>query len=502
MATELGHQTRSPGASSILMKGINMEHIGDNNRALQQEMDYQEYLAEEMLRTESRGVFTDAELRDLQNKIELNENHLEYLAATTNLENLFSDLTNKISERSVRLSQRLEAPNFWDRNLIRNVRNCWKTVQMFSLASRVHISNAAEYQMFYYICDHFTHAMRKKTVNLFQQIQGFEFNENFASADNAQRFGNLMHESLRQYHSLSAEIHRISEKSQTVVPVYQRVQPLLRPVHGVVLCDYKTNHYGLRAGQHVIVLDNNASPSEIPSCEDQTISSECSCSLTATEMKTDAESPSKASAGIIDDRQQMSELADLDTVPRVPSSLTSSISSSSSSIAEVGCSATFCSHQEERLWKVQTSDGKNELEVPAVCVMLCETDQSAISTAFDLCEQLTRIWADTIDIYLESTVTLLSGYLKYLNTSEHVDVESKMIFEQLLKDIEAAFPAARAPSSEGNRILHELVTSVRRKLNETWTETRELTTRIRVKSSHVASYRRVLQKLKVCFTRH
>ncbi|VDM05036.1 unnamed protein product, partial [Schistocephalus solidus] len=52
---------------------------------------------------------------------------------------------------------------------------------------------------------------------------------------------------------------------------------------------------------------------------------------------------------------------------------------------------------------------------------------------------------------------------------EHVDVESKMIFEQLLKDIEAAFPAARAPSSEGNRILHELVTSVRRKLNETWT---------------------------------
>ncbi|VDL95081.1 unnamed protein product [Schistocephalus solidus] len=104
-----------------------MEHIGDNNRALQQEMDYQEYLAEEMLRTESR------------------------------------DLTNKISERSVRLSQRLEAPNFWDR--------------------------------FYYICDHFTHAMRKKTVNLFQQIQGFEFNENFASADNAQRFGNLMHPS-------------------------------------------------------------------------------------------------------------------------------------------------------------------------------------------------------------------------------------------------------------------------------------------------------------------
>nr|VZI16502.1 unnamed protein product [Spirometra erinaceieuropaei] len=69
-----------------------MEHIGDTNRALQQEMDYQEYLADELFRSEPRGIFTDAELRDLQNKIELNESHLEYLAATTNLENLFSKI--------------------------------------------------------------------------------------------------------------------------------------------------------------------------------------------------------------------------------------------------------------------------------------------------------------------------------------------------------------------------------------------------------------------------
>ncbi|VDK82491.1 unnamed protein product [Dibothriocephalus latus] len=406
------------------LKGIGMEHIGDTNRALQQEMDYQEYLAEELFRSESRGIFTDAQLRDLQNKVELNENHLDYLGATTNLENVFSDLTNKIASRSVSLSQRLEEPNFWDRNLIRNVRNCWKTVQMFSLASRVHISNAAEYQMFYYICNHFTHAMRTKTENLFRQIQNFDFNENYSSADNAQRFGNLMHESLRQYHLLSAEACRIAAKAQTVVPVHQRVQPLLRPTHGIVLCDYKTNQYGLRAYQNVIVLDNNVLSSQTTSCEDQTIPSGCSCSLQTAEGKTDSESPYTSSGGVVDDRQRVSEYTDPSTIPRSPSPSTASVSSACSSIVDIDCSNTFCDHREERLWKVQTSDGKIEMEVPAVAIMLCETDQMAINTAFDLCEQLTEIWEKTIDSYLAGAVTLLSGYLKYLNTSEVCRIHS------------------------------------------------------------------------------
>lgn len=195
---------------------------------------------------------------------------------------------------------------------------------------------------------------------------------------------------------------RILDKAQHVNPVYLRVRGLNRPVSGIMLCDYSTKNFGLRAGQHVYVLDNAyVTPLNTNSeTTDASETSECStcsqyCSLhhrsgcevcglplsttTGTTSPTDVEVESgMATEEDVQGKRQRngSESSTATGSPGGPSDV-------STSTTPPGCSHTLCSQREPVMWKVRTIDGSLTVDVPAVTVMINEHDEEAINHAYE-----------------------------------------------------------------------------------------------------------------------
>lgn len=183
------------------------------------------------------------------------------------------------------------------------------------------------------------------------------------------------------------------DKAQRIIPVYLRVRGLNRPVSGIMLCDYSTKNFSLRAGQHVYVLDNayvaltNTSSEE----EDASEASECStCSYCCGHRPGCENCGLPLSSTTTETTQTEGEGSDSVIVtPGDPvgaseaTGSTSSANEESTVTSSPGCSHTFCSQREPVMWKVRTADGSLTADVPAVTVMINEHDDEAISHAYE-----------------------------------------------------------------------------------------------------------------------
>uniref|UniRef100_A0A5K3FQK0 SH3_10 domain-containing protein n=3 Tax=Mesocestoides corti TaxID=53468 RepID=A0A5K3FQK0_MESCO len=493
-----------------LLSGINMEYIGETHQALEQELDYQTFLESELKSRVSRGLYSQQDAANLQMLIDLNREHLESLSPITSLEHIFSQITQKISDRAVDLVNFRDNPAFWDRNLSKNVRNCWKTVQRFSYISRVHISNAAEYQMFYYNCDHFVKSLEKKIEVSYNRSRSIDLDYPSVTTN---RLNSLMTESLSSFQSMAADVMRLLDKAKHINPVYLRLRPLNRPASGIMLCDYSTKNFSLRTGQHVYVLDNATGSSmatssaeteesesisvsscsrcchhQHPGCANcgQPLSSTTGTTTTTTEITGE-------SAMTTDSNWQESDETPGD-VSEVSTTAGSSPESGDESTAHA-CSHTLCSQREPLMWKVRTLDGSLTVDVPAVTVMINEADEEAISHAYEIYDHFTNMWRESIDIWLTKGVRALTGFFSNLLESKYVRVESQKVFEQLLEEVQRAFPYSDAESGTANLALKELITSLKEKIRRQ--ETREESTEdVFVKITEIASYRKTVQKLR------
>ncbi len=194
---------------------------------------------------------------------------------------------------------------------------------------------------------------------------------------------------------MSADVLRLLDKAQRINPVYLRVRALNRPVSGIMLCDYSTKAFSLRAGQHVVVLDN-AFITPVNSSSDETSEStgstdcsqccprrhaecaECGNPLTTTTTTTTTSTNEIDSSSTVVDHQWVDNERVHGGVDDVSESSTATTSSDSGTQM---CSHTLCSHRETLMWKIRTLDGSLEVDVPAVTVMINEADEEAICHA-------------------------------------------------------------------------------------------------------------------------
>ena len=199
---------------------------------------------------------------------------------------------------------------------------------------------------------------------------------------------------------------RLLDKAHRINPVYLRVRGLGRPVSGIMLCDYPTKNFSLRAGQHVFVLDNayvtppTTSSEETDASETSDYSTcsfccahhhhrhrgceNCGVSLsTTTETTTSDMDAGDTEMRIREEvqipRRRRHDTSDSSTAIGDTSSRSDESSTATSSPP---CSHTFCSQKEPLMWKVRTSDGSLVVDVPAVTVMIDEHDEEAISHAY------------------------------------------------------------------------------------------------------------------------
>ncbi|CDS38339.1 expressed conserved protein [Echinococcus multilocularis] len=495
-----------------LLSGINMEYIGETHQALEQELDYQTYLEEELKKCVSRGLYPQQDASNLQTLININREHLEFLSPITSLEHMFSEMAQKVSDRAVDLVNAQGSPEFWDRNLSKNTRACWKTVQRFSNVSRVHISNASEYHLFYYNCDHFLKSLQKRAEANYDRYKDIDVE--YPSITTT-RLNSYITEGLFKFQSLASEVLRILDKARRVHPVYLRVRGLNRPVSGIMLCDYSTKNFGLRVGQHVYVLDNAyATPlTTISETTDTSEASECStclpycslhrrpgCAICGLPLSTSTETTNQTDVEDVESGSVTEE--EMNGRRRRNASESSTATGSASGPSDVsisatppGCSRTLCSQREPVMWKVRTMDGSLTVDVPAVTVMVNEHDEEAINHAYEIYDFFTNMWREAIDIWLMKGVKALSAYFSSLIDAKYIRLENERVFEQFLEEVERAFPCEDPESGTANKFLNELITTLREKISRQ--DPREETSEhLYVKITEVASYRKTVQKLR------
>ncbi|VDM32787.1 unnamed protein product, partial [Hydatigera taeniaeformis] len=480
-----------------ILSGINMEYIGETHQALEQELDYQTYLEDELKNCVSRGLCSEQDASNLQTLININREHLDFLSPITSLEHMFSSAENhvakqeleklrgkemvqKVSDRAVDLVNVQCSPSFWDR--------------------------------FYYNCDHFLKSLQKRAEVNYNRYKDIDVE--YPSITTT-RLNSYITEGLFKFQSLASEVLRILDKAQHVNPVYLRVRGLNRPVSGIMLCDYSTKNFGLRAGQHVYVLDNAyVTPLNTNSeTTDASETSECStcspyCSLhnrpgceicgmplsttTGTTSATDVEEAELGMAAEEDiHRKRQRNLSDCSTA----TGTVGGPSDVSITTTPPGCTHTLCSQREPVMWKVRTMDGSLTVDVPAVTVMINEHDEEAISHAYEIYDFFANMWREAIDIWLTKGVKALSSYFSSLIEAKYIQLESERTFEQFLEEVERAFPCEDPESGTANKVLNEMIATLKEKirLQDTCEETTEL---MYVKVTEVASYRKTVQKLR------
>ncbi|VDN09167.1 unnamed protein product [Dibothriocephalus latus] len=446
-----------------------MEYIGDTHQALQEEMDRQVGLEADLAEYTRRGIFSAEHYAEFAEQIDVNQCHLEYLAGSTGLEKLFS-------------------------NLSRNIRSNWKTIQMFSLASRVHICNAAEYQMFYYISDHMFNQINNKTTYLYQQAEEIASDDNYTPVNVAERLTALLNESLKEFQSMSSEILKLIDKAHKVSPVYQRIQPLDRPTMGMMLCDYKTTNFSLRAGQQVIVMDNNmptpsSSSDEIAAGSTQT---ESTTTTTTTSMGTQCvcmQRPiSPSHQAMPGDRSVTDESTTYTDETECSTDETSHCSGT------VTCSSTTCMQKEARMWKVRTPDCAMTMSVPSVAIWLCETDRQAIDHSFQLAEHFVEVWSNLLDSWLVGVINMFSRLFINLEDAEHIHVESQAVLNQLFEELDRAFPGHM--TGQINQKFTEILTNLRQRIS-TEREDSTFSGEVQITTTEIATYRKVLRQFGV-----
>nr|VZI37942.1 unnamed protein product [Spirometra erinaceieuropaei] len=351
--------------------------------------------------------------------------------------------------------------------------------------------------LFYYISDHFFNELKNKTTYLFKQAEEIASDDTYTPVTVAELLNSILHENLQQFQSMSSEVLKLIDKAHKVSPVYQRIQPLERPTMGLMLCDYRTTNFSLRAGQQVIVLDNNMSTPSSSSTELPTGSTQTSTSTTTTTANVQCAcvprppSPSNQdtpSGGyVLDDSTSYTEDTECSTDEGSRSSGTDT------------CSSTTCMQREARMWKVRTPDGALTMSVPSVCIWLCETDRQAIDHSFELAEYFVKVWADLLDSWLVGVVNMFSRVFINMEEAEYIRVESQAVLNQLFEELEKAFPGRQ--TGQINQKFTEIIAKLRQRIS-TQPQGPVSSSDIRMTTIEVAQYRKVLRQFGELIRQH
>ncbi|VDP82480.1 unnamed protein product [Echinostoma caproni] len=258
--------------------------------------------------------------------------------------------------------------------------------------------------------------------------------------EEARQLANILKNALSQYEHISAECERLKVRSQTIVPIYLRTQPLLEPVQGVMLCDYDVGSHKFRSGDRVTVVNNWApfnsnfirrSSSQRPQ------SSQAYAETTVIPEVEDEE---------VNDRKLAQS-----------SSFVQSINQPSDAMYSPVQTAT-------PYWCV-CALGEQEIRVvPAVTVCLIPSAPDTIRTIEKMKEQLRGNWKETIDRLLNAAGNVLRQFLHKIIDSGLVMVTDRSALKRLFALIAESYPCNR--HSEMNADIAGLVDAARATITE------------------------------------
>ncbi|KAL5972008.1 hypothetical protein TSMEX_000262 [Taenia solium] len=189
--------------------------------------------------------------------------YLDTFQEISAIENLFSELSNRISDCSVTSALTKNSYRIANENSEEELNKAWSKVRSSALAAQYHVNAAAEYHKFNFKCDRLGFLFNQFWSQMGESTKGYRDPDSTIFSRKTAEFGRFLHDKLGEIKKHLTELERLRIASQSITPLQRAIQPSepAEEFEGVILCDFldELNKVYLRRGQRVKVLETGRS---------------------------------------------------------------------------------------------------------------------------------------------------------------------------------------------------------------------------------------------------
>ncbi|KAF8563173.1 hypothetical protein P879_08963, partial [Paragonimus westermani] len=194
------------------------------------------------------------ELQAIAKSAEQNKDCLYYLSCLTKVEDTFTRLNVKNIKRVLELQTRCLSEKFWRKNISRPLHETWENLELCSMLLTYHLKAVADYHKFFYdgrLMELDFNRRLGKLIRIGQKTRYIAFN---GTLEEVKQLTDCLKTQLGDMKRLTMKAKRFMSRARHIRPIYFRVMPILKPMKGVLLCDYRTRDVHLKAGDWVAVV--------------------------------------------------------------------------------------------------------------------------------------------------------------------------------------------------------------------------------------------------------
>ncbi|KAA3674861.1 uncharacterized protein DEA37_0002439, partial [Paragonimus westermani] len=183
----------------------------------------------------------------------------DQFAVEQSLETLYYNLDEKRLnvkniKRVLELQTRVLSEKFWRKNISRPLHETWENLEQCSMLLAYHLKAVADYHKFFYdgrLMELDFNRRLGKLIRIGQKTRYIAFN---GTLEEVEQLTDCLKTQLGEMEQLTMKAKRFMSRARHIRPIYLRVMPIIKPMNGVLLCDYRTRDVHLKAGDCVTVV--------------------------------------------------------------------------------------------------------------------------------------------------------------------------------------------------------------------------------------------------------
>ncbi|KAF6774566.1 hypothetical protein AHF37_05898 [Paragonimus kellicotti] len=320
------------------------------------------------------------------------------------VEDTFTRLNVKNIKRVLELQTRRLSDKFWSTNISRPVHETWENLEQCSILLTYHLKTVADYHEFFYdgrLMELDCSRRLAKLMRTGQKTRYIAFN---GTLEEIAQLTHWLKTQLEDMEQLTMKAKKFMSRARHIRPIYFRVMPILKPMNGILLCDYRTRDVHLKAGDGVIVVSR-------PEDRQRSGLSSRRYAVPDPPGRTVVNGQDSSTPFIQRAYRKQSQPAH---------ALTERVHKTSS-----------CMH-----WDVRTNQDQKVCSVPSICVDLLAPDLDAREKSMALYKVILDTWIDMIDEYTVNICRYFSAVFGRMLIHQVMHTDDPALFEGFLAQVE------------------------------------------------------------------
>ncbi|KAF7257579.1 hypothetical protein EG68_07855 [Paragonimus skrjabini miyazakii] len=320
------------------------------------------------------------------------------------VEDTFTRLNVKNIKRVLELQTRCLSNKFWSTNISRPVHETWENLEQCSILLTYHLKTVADYHEFFYDGRLMELDFNRRLAKLMRTGQKMRYIAFNGTLEEVAQITYWLKTQLEDMNRLTVKAKKFMSRARHIRPIYFRVMPILRPMNGVLLCDYRTRDVHLKAGDGVIVVSRP---------QDRRRSSLSSRRYAVPDPL----------EGTVVNGQNCSTPSIHEAHHKQPPS--------AHALTERVHKTSNCMH-----WDVRNNRDQKVCSVPSICVDLLAPDLDAREKSIALYKVILDTWIDMVDEYTVNICRYFSAVFCGMLKHQVMYTDDPALFEGFLAQVE------------------------------------------------------------------